>query len=180
MQYVHPNLALERTWDGELDDARLHLVSALLATRAVLDGEPGHTKARILNALLNLDLQKPAEALMSFRQAFEAMTPQEREPFFSCDFIAHREQLAQLQESSERIAFWNSFWLSRSRSPDKALSYDLLEFWKRVALATLYYGPAQGWIDARSVVLGRSIRREWRRGSLGLSFTLTARYASLQ
>jgi GWxTD domain-containing protein len=136
-------------------------LEARACTEAILRGDPTDRLALLLQGAQCLDLGEPERADRWFRRGLELSSPVYGAAFFVPVLCAPEAVLRQLAEAppSLRDSLSTAFWDSRDPTPLTPVNENLLEYWKRLVLADLFFGQPEnslrGWQTPRGELFVR-------------------------
>jgi GWxTD domain-containing protein len=113
----------------------------------ILRAKPDDVAARLLLAIHELDLGRPAAAREAFQAALESGPPEVREAFHALDWTANDRALdrARQMDVETKAEFSAVYWILQDPSPITLVNENQLEIWKRLAMSEFLLGrPDEG------------------------------------
>lgn len=138
-----------------------HALAARACTEAILRADPADHVALLLQGVHCLDLGDPDRAGGWFQRGLDLAPPEDRAVFFMPTLCAPDAVLRQLAAAPLALmdSLATSYWDSRDPTPLTLVNENLLEYWKRLVLADLFYGLPQenlrGWQTPRGELFVR-------------------------
>jgi GWxTD domain-containing protein len=146
-----------------LDPARRaeNALAARTCTEAILKNDPADLVALLLQGAHCLDLGEPDRADIWFQRGLALSPPEEQAAYLMPTLCAPGPVLQRLAAAPLALmdSIATSYWDSRDPTPLTAVNENLLEYWKRMVLADLFFAePAEnqrGWQTPRGELFVR-------------------------
>jgi GWxTD domain-containing protein len=114
--------------------------------------EPGRHEAQLLLAVALQQMGLLEDAEKAYREAFEKMSQEEREPYQTLEYLASEDESVG-HDSIDREDFLRRFWKERDPTPTTLINERRLEHYRRVAHANVHFAAPKlslpGWKTKR-------------------------------